>query len=189
MTGDCGKWAARIVSSAIAAAALVAAPAFGSEVLGDDELSEMRGGYISAAGIQFDFGATLQTYVDGVLALASTLTVSDSGVSASQQVGDVPNARPLSDAAAAGLNLGQPQGSGIVIPGTGGATALIHDVTGTQLRNIVVNTAQDRIVVQHTDLTFTIPNLSSIQTQMQLNRMSAGLEQALGFALQSAASH
>lgn len=53
----------------------------------NDELSTMRGGFFTAAGAQFDFGASIQTMVNGQLALMTNLTWTPAGPSIQQLSG------------------------------------------------------------------------------------------------------
>jgi hypothetical protein len=168
----------------------IAVPAWaGSRApLSDSELGAVRGGYVNVGGLTFDFGATLRTYVDGSLALQTTLTLNDQGTATTQIISD-PSALSLQGAPAFGLNVGPSIGPGIVIPGAaGGGTVIIQNLSDSQIRNMVVNNAQDRTIVQDTALNFVIPNLSQLQQSMALQQVQSGLEEAIGSALR-ASSH
>ena len=178
--GRAKRFAAALLGSLPIIAAFPAAPA---ELLSDDDLAGTRAGYITVDGISFDFGAQLKTFIDGTLALSSQLTLNDSGLKVVQNIGDIPTVVPLSESAAAGLNLGNIQGDGIVVLGEGGGTALIQGFSDSQLQNLVINTANNRTITQETSLTFTIQNLPDIQTQMQLHQIALGLEAALNASL------
>jgi hypothetical protein len=154
--------------------------------MNDGELSDIRGGYIDAAGLRFDFGATLNTYVDGTLALSSTLTLTAQGLTTTQTAN--PDAQPLNTAANYGINLGNQPGQGVVIPGLGGgATAVIQDLSQTTVRNTVVNTATQRNITQDTTLNFVIPNLPQLQQQAVSQQVQSGLQTAVSAALRAAA--
>jgi hypothetical protein len=58
-----------------------------SRLVSDDELSEMRAGFFTAAGAKFDFGASVQTLVNGKLALQTNLQWTSAGP-VTQQVRD-----------------------------------------------------------------------------------------------------
>jgi hypothetical protein len=163
-----------------------AKPVAGSR-LADGELGDIRGGYINAGGLLFDFGATLNTYVDGTLALSSTLTLNGDGLTTTQTSN--PNALPLNTAANYGINLGNAPGVGVVVPSAvgSGATAVIQDLSQTTLRNTVVNTAQQRTITQDTTLNFVIPNLPQLQQQAVSQQVQSGLQAAVGAALRAAA--
>ncbi len=152
----------RLAAAAVMLGALTAAPA-ASQTLDDAQLAGERAGYITAAGLTFDFGAQVRTYVDGDLALDSRLTLSDEA------------------AGNAGVRR-----SGVVIPGLGGQTELIHDFTDGQIRNIIANTASGRTIVQNTDVTITLPGFDQMQQNLQQQRLISGLQSAVGLGLRDA---
>jgi hypothetical protein len=58
-----------------------------ARLVSDEELSGMRGGYFTAAGAQFDFGASVQTLVNGKLALQTNLQWTPNGAVTQQLQG------------------------------------------------------------------------------------------------------
>ena len=58
-----------------------------SNPVSNDELSQMRGGFFTAAGAQFDFGASVQTMVDGNLALLTNVQWTPAGAVTQQLQG------------------------------------------------------------------------------------------------------
>ena len=58
-----------------------------AQTVSDDELAGMRGGFFTAAGAQFDFGASIQTMVDGKLALQTNLQWTPAGPVTQQLTG------------------------------------------------------------------------------------------------------
>jgi hypothetical protein len=58
-----------------------------SRRVSNDELSEMRGGFFTAAGAQFDFGASIQTLVNGKLALQTNVQWTQAGAVTQQLQG------------------------------------------------------------------------------------------------------
>lgn len=58
-----------------------------SRLVSNDELSEMRGGFFTAAGAQFDFGASVQTLVNGELALQTNVQWTSAGAVTQQLTG------------------------------------------------------------------------------------------------------
>jgi hypothetical protein len=152
------------------------------EPLASGELNALRGGYISAGGYQFDFGVKLQTFVDGTLALASTLTLNDQGLGATTTA-SLPGAVPLGEAATRVPNLANITGDGLVLEGNGGLTVLVQDLSLSSIRNLVVNTANDRNIVQNTDVTLVVPNLQDLAKASSFNDLMSSLNQALDFGL------
>ena len=125
------------------------------------ELERERGGYLSVGGLSFDFGATVSTYVDGKLALQTGLTLSDATTLARQ------------------TGMGQIGGTMTAnLPGDSGSTQLLQLASPSQLSNVVLNTASNRIISQNTSVTLTIPGLSALQGQYALQRLGAQLSQA-----------
>ncbi|HEY4077245.1 MAG TPA: SPOR domain-containing protein [Rhizomicrobium sp.] len=57
------------------------------QTVGDDELQDMRGGFFTAAGAHFDFGARVQTMVNGQLVLQSNVTWTPAGAITQQLAG------------------------------------------------------------------------------------------------------
>jgi hypothetical protein len=156
------------------------------EPLANGELNALRGGYISAGGYQFDFGVKLQTFVDGTLALASTLTLSDQGLAETRSA-NVPGAVPLSEAATRLPNLANIAGDGLVLEGNGGVTVLVQDLSLSSIRNLVVNTANDRNIVQNAAVTLVVPNLQDLTQASSFNDLMSSLNQALDFGLLNSA--
>jgi hypothetical protein len=58
-----------------------------AERVGNDELQTMRGGYFTAAGAHFDFGASIQTSVNGQLALLTSVNWTPAGAVTQQLAG------------------------------------------------------------------------------------------------------
>jgi hypothetical protein len=157
-------------------------PAFAMNPLGNGELNSLRGGYVNAGGLQFDFGVKLETFVDGTLALASTLNLSDQGVTETTMV-NLPGAVPLAEAVGRVPNLENITGNGVVLEGNGGLTVLVQDISLDSIRNLVVNTANDKHIVQHTAVTLTIPNLQELTQAASFNDLMSNLHQALDSGL------
>jgi hypothetical protein len=91
--------ATRILFFSLSAAALMmsaAASAQAAEVdaalddkpaLSDGELADMRGGFLTAGGAQFDFGASIKTMVNGQVALQTSLQWTNTGAVTQQLAG------------------------------------------------------------------------------------------------------
>jgi hypothetical protein len=133
--------------------------------LAESALAQVRGGYFTAEGISFDFGAEVRTFVDDKLALESRLSLGDAGLAATH-------------AAGAGLSIGA---DGLLtLPGEGGATRVLHALGGDQLASVVLNTASNRDIRQDTALTVVVPGLDALQQQISLQRLGAQLSAAGG---------
>ena len=65
----------------------LAAPLSDKAALSDDELADMRGGFLTAGGAQFDFGASIKTMVNGQVALQTSLQWTNAGAVTQQLAG------------------------------------------------------------------------------------------------------
>lgn len=166
-------------SAALLAAVLlgVGGPAFSQSAPGQplDEtaLDGLRGGYMTAAGVRFDFGASVRTYVDGTLALESRLTWTDEGPKTTHAGNAVLDPATLDQLGLAGLS----DGRGVVIQGDGGAAALIHALDGQGLRGIIVNSADGMDLRQEIEIDLTLPDLDAIQGAAGIDRLGAQINQ------------
>lgn len=153
----------RYFAAAVAAVALAgswgaAVPAGAQEVVSDEELDGMRGGFLVADGVVFDFGATIRTYEDGVLSLQTNVTWALDGIHIEQLVGA--GVTPVTSADLSALT-----GLGDVFRTAGGATVL-HDVDQGRLLSVLLNTTSDHSFRQDTALTLVLPGFDATQADM-----------------------
>lgn len=157
--------------------------------LSDYELADTRGGFVTVSGITLDFGAVVRTYVSGVLALETQLTWTPTGPVVQQQNANLPGTQPLADgldeALAGGLDLSGvgPGSDGLVLSDADGATAMIHTITNGQIRNLLVNAADDRDIRQEVSLTLTLPGFGAIQEGYAQQRISSEMSRDLDLGL------
>jgi hypothetical protein len=167
------------VTAALAAACMLAAacllagrPAKAEELpatpVPDSELAEMRGGFIVADGVQFDFGAKLTATVNGQLAFQTQVTFTPSGPHITETLGQ--NVVQGTSVPGTIKGLGQqgfsPQDIALM---NQGATALIQKVTGGSVQNIVINTANNQNIQQSTQLQLNLPSFAQAQQLFQQN--------------------
>lgn len=157
-----------------------------AQTLSDTDLDRVRGGFITANGISFSLGAVMKSYVDGRVALESTMTMDAAGLATSQQFGT--GIQPLTASAAAGIALPAFSG-GAAVPGVGGVTAFLHTLDAGQITNLAVNTANGRMIQQTTDVTVMIPNLAALQQQLALSGFATRLHDMMGSGLIAGAAH
>lgn len=178
-------FAALLASAALCAAPAAHAADFGdAEVVADEELQDMRGGFIVAGGYQIDFGAIVRTFVDGELALETLLSWSEAGAVIERSYGQV--GQPLNELAndaqsqlnLPGLSTG---GSGIVLSDGQGATALIHRVIDGAFQNFVINDASGRDIRQEIELTITLPGFEASQDIINLDRLGLRIGDEIGY--------
>jgi hypothetical protein len=130
----------------------------------NDELSGMRGGFFTAAGAQFDFGASIKTMVNGQLALQTNLTWTPQGANiaslsglgqqiASQVQANLANAgitgnanNPAVTMPASLANLGNAASNAASNP-TGAAAAIATPTTSLATNTVsdAVNSAADAV--------------------------------------------
>ena len=156
----------------VGAQELAADPFSEPAALSEPELSDMRGGILTPLGVEIGLGAEVRTYIDGQLALQTRLTWTDHGA-VTEHVGD------LSAVTATGL----PDGWTATIPGMGGETQVLHNLTGDRIASVVLNTANGRDIRQDTDIRLIIPQLSELQAQLSADRITANVQNAVGLAL------
>jgi len=172
---------ARVILAAIAGI-LMATAARSSPTgvkLTDAELDEVRGGFSAAGGFSFTFGATVSTYIDGSLALQSTLRLDSQGPNVTTVYGTIPGASKAAPASLAGVNLAGATGAMLIVPGPGGDTAVVQNVSPTTLTNLVINTAKGQVIRQNTTITVTLANLQALETAAVQAQAIAALQGAL----------
>jgi hypothetical protein len=156
--------------------AALAAPAWADDGWGEDievmdveELDVHRGGFM-VAGINFNFGATITTLVNGVPALTTSLTWTDVGAFVEETIGEVgENINTLTDEQRVELGIdGLENAGGVIIADEAGVTALVHNVTEGSLQNIIINNATGRDLTQEIDVTVTLPGFELIQDALQV---------------------
>lgn len=152
--------------------------------LSDAELADMRGGFLTAGGVVFDFGAIVRTYVNGALALETRLTWTPSGPVTEQTTGSLPGWTPIVPGQVGALDLtGLPAGaSGLVLHDEQGATALIHNVMNGQLQNMVLNAADGRDIRQDMQVMLTLPNFEAMQRDYSFDRIGTQISQDLDWS-------
>jgi hypothetical protein len=132
---------------------------FKAKPLDDPALAEVRGGYVSADGLSFSFGAQISTFVDNRLVLQSRLTLNDQGLSTEQ------------------TGMGA-MGGFVSVPGQGGDTRVMQLLDPSRLGSVVLNTASNRDIRSDTALTLTVPGLADLQNQINLQRLGSQLNAA-----------
>jgi hypothetical protein len=128
------------------------------EVVDDTVLSDQRGGF-DLAGMNITFGAQLSTYLDGQLALQTTLQWGNTATSVTTGGSAADSAKAMT--ALAGVSFVASPGDSVSI-GNGGQTVLLQRTDGG-LQNIVLNSANGVAVRQNIDATLAIKGFSPFQ--------------------------
>lgn len=178
------------IFAGLAALALAAGPvgasaqttAGGVQRLDDAELGLLRGGYLTAGGVVFDFGAVVRTYVDGRLALESRLTWTGAGALTEHHAIDGGPITAIDNLGAVDLS-GLDGREGLLLTGTDGTTALIHDFGGGRIQNLVINSADGRDLRQEIEINLALPQLDVMQSAGEINRLGAAISQDLDAAI------
>ncbi|HEU4550660.1 MAG TPA: SPOR domain-containing protein [Rhizomicrobium sp.] len=144
------------------------------QTLDDTALADLRGGFFLAGGVQFDFGASVRTMVNGQLALQSTVQWTQGGLMVQHVAG--PGTTPIPPSQLAELFGGNAGAQmGVTIPGQSGSTAVLTNLASGQIQNVLMNTANNQTATQNTDVLLTIYNLPQLQQLVSQQLLSARL--------------
>jgi hypothetical protein len=159
-------------------AAASAAWGEGVQVMDDAEMSDLRGGIRLPGGVDVNFGAVITTYSDGVPALQTLLTWTDTGAFVTQTLGSLGQSLDsLTPEQRTAMGLDSLAGlSGVVIADANGVTALAHNVSEGSLQNIIINNATGRDLSQTVEVTLQIPNFDATQNAFDLQRFSLRID-------------
>ncbi|HEY8570970.1 hypothetical protein [Phenylobacterium sp.] len=161
-----GAIGALIAEPAMAQAADVQTPD-PPAALTDRALGEQRGGLATPLGVDIGFGASVRTYVDGSLALETRLTWTADGVQA-DRVFESEAARSLTASQA-----GNPTRAPVQVAA---GTSVIHDLAANRIASVILNTANDRVIRQETDVTLHLPQLPDLQQRIGSERLGQALQ-------------
>ena len=192
-------WRLLVAASAFLATTVLVAPAASRLVtafadvdpLPPAALSMMRGGF-TVAGIDLNFGAHVQTFVDGRLALETRLVPDAAGrwqpvpdaelAGAAGQGLTVIESRTLGNLAATGVVAtdGLPadlrsvveDGGGIVLESRSGLTAVLHRLPSGVPANLVISSASGRSISQSTAITIGIGNFDTVVESVSRDRFA-----------------
>jgi hypothetical protein len=142
------------------------------ELVSDDELAEMRGGF-SWQGVQIGLGAEIRTYLSGQLVLQTNISWTAAGAQTVQQVSGA-----LTAADAAQLQAGVLTSGGIsmrvgqesVFLANQGQTAILHRTEGT-FQNVLVNRASNIDARQEIDAVLNLDNFGGFQQDILNTRL------------------
>ncbi|AYG94329.1 hypothetical protein D8I30_03365 [Brevundimonas naejangsanensis] len=165
--------------------AAVAGP--GPQAMTDDDLAEARGGFMTAGGFTFGFGAVVRSYVNGQLALKTQLTWTPAGPVTQQTQHSVPGVQDLASAmqglAAGGIDLsGLQNAGGVAVIDSDGATAILHNITTSQLQNLIINNADNRNIRQEMELNLFLPDLAAIQADSRMQNYGSQILRDIDWA-------
>jgi hypothetical protein len=162
-----------IASGEATAASTVAESYDGSPVVSHADLRSMRGG-LAIAGMDIQFGATINTLVNGTLAAQTVLTLNNNGTM-DQQTSFLNAAvlTPISGTQLATLTNGKIDptslkgAQGFTVNDVPGLTAALSDVTLQHAANVVINTTPGVDIQQLVNMQLTIQNFAQISSALR----------------------
>jgi len=72
-------------------------------------------------------------------------------------------------------------GGGAGVDGSGG-TAILHNITTSQLQNLIINNADNRNIRQDMELNLVLPDLATIQTNSQMHNYGSNIARDIDWA-------
>ncbi|OJU21979.1 MAG: hypothetical protein BGN95_09860 [Sphingomonas sp. 66-10] len=143
--------------------------------LTDSEMAQAHGGF-DWGGMSISFGADVQTYLDGQLALRTLVSLSANGATTQTIVGSQLSVADLASATGGGGGIAIPQmlsGSQVFFANAG-RTALIQNTNGA-LQNVLINTMANLNALQQTNATVTLGNYAAFSAALHSGALNMGL--------------
>ncbi|UVI39580.1 hypothetical protein [Qipengyuania spongiae] len=152
------------------------------QILTESELAEARGGFV-VAGMEIRLGADLRTYLNGELALRTTISWEDDGPKTDQWVSAT--LAPASALAIGGIlangNLALNVNGQPMFLANEGQTALLQRTDG-QIQNVAFNTASGIDLRQEADISLAVANYQMFRDAMAPAILMSGLGDAISHA-------
>ncbi len=148
--------------------AATAAPDRNRLAISDEELGDLRGGFLDANGLAFDFGARVRTFVNGALALQTELVWTPAGALSTTSLSD----EVAGITGPAGATIGQALSDAAASAGFTTGAVVVQRVQNGLPQNFVFNAASNQNIRQEIDVTITMPisqQLSIAQDQMGIH--------------------
>jgi hypothetical protein len=159
-------------------------------IVPDDDLDEQRGGFVWN-GVQVSLGANIKTYLNGELALQTTLNWNADGYVATQYVSGA-----LTPLALANIqpgvrlpnNVPNLIANGSAFLANEGQTLIIQRTDGS-LTNMLINTANNISAQQQIDATIDLSGMQAFQSNLASDMFANALGDSLGAATSFALRH
>lgn len=171
----------RVFLAVCATAALAAVPCakaqtapFNMEPLADEELGALRGGFLTAGGYTFDFGAIVRTTVDGQPVLEQRLTWTANGAT----IEDI-SGMPASELPGIG-------GMGLDLSDTTGRTLVGHRLVDGQIQGFIINSGSNRDIGQDIQINLTLPGFDMVQKDILAGRLGMRIDADISAGLLAA---
>jgi len=139
--------------------------------LADKELGNLRGGFLTAEGYTFDFGAVVRTTVDGQPALEQRLTWTPDGVV-------IENASGIPASQLAGIG-----GIGLDLSDATGTTLVGHRLVDGQIQGFIVNSGNNRDIGQDIQVNLTLPGFDMVQKNMLAGQLGMRIDMDMAAGL------
>lgn len=154
------------------------------ELVSDEELSQLRGGF-RWQGVEIGLGAEVRTYLNGELVLQTNISWTAAGAQTTQLVSGA-----LTPADAAQLQAGILTSGGItmrvgqesVFLANQGQTAILHRADGA-IQNILINRASNIEARQEIDAVLDLDNFLPFQQDILSSRLGSSLGDMVGQAM------
>ncbi|HTO82200.1 MAG TPA: hypothetical protein VMQ73_08190 [Methylomirabilota bacterium] len=155
----------------------------GSPVVARDDLRAMRGG-LEIAGMSIQFGATVNTLVNGALAAQTVLTLNNDGTMGQQTTfldGSVLS--PVSGAQLSAITNGKIDptslkgAQGFTVNDVPGLTAALSDITLQHADNVVINTSPGINIQQLVNMQLTIQNFGQLDAALHAAMLAGRIAQ------------
>ncbi len=141
----------------------------------DEEMAEAHGGF-DWGGMNITFGADVQTYLNGQLALQTVVNWTANGATTQTIVGSQLMLADVASASGTGGGIAIPanlSNSAVYLPNAG-QTALIQNTNGA-LQNVLVNAMANLNAVQQTNATVTLGNYAAFAATLRTGALNMGL--------------
>lgn len=145
--------------------------------LSDAVLAEERGGF-EWGGMAISFGADMQTFLNGQLALQTIVSWTPAGATTQTTVGSSVSPASLAAMQSSGLSLPATLSGSPVYYANSGQTAIIQGANNA-LQNILINSAGNVSALQQTNATVTLSNYQSYASTMRSTMLGAALGNAV----------
>ena len=135
-----------------------------AQPISNDEMGELRAGFIDPTGLLFRFAVDVKSQIDGALMFVRSLVLETGArghytATASSQV--MPENLPAGTTASV-----IDKGAGVVVSSDQGKTTLLNQPSSTSFASVIVNQADNRVVSQTVNIDLVLQNVQASMAQM-----------------------
>lgn len=132
-----------------------------SKAMHSSEMEEARGGFIDPSGLIYRFAVDVRSQVDGIVSYRRSLVVEPSAggqlqATSSVQIQEAPSLPPGTIA-----NIIE-NGKGVVVDSQNGKTTILNQTQSGAFANVIMNTADNRVISQKLDINVMLKSLPQI---------------------------